>query len=69
MVIACLYVVDGVCSGFPAEVADALISTEDYEATGGPIFWKPLLSSGTLPPGSLMFLASSLPGGFFSASF
>ena len=60
MVVSCDYVVDGVRSGLFAEMADALVSFEDDEASCCPIFRESRFASCWLPCSLMLFASSEL---------
>lgn len=61
MVVALNDVVDGVCSCVSADVADAVIPLENYQASGGPVLWESCLACASLPL-LLVFTASAFIG-------
>lgn len=54
VIVACFDVVDGVCSCVSADVADAFVSLEHYQASSAPVFRKPCLAAAPLPGWSLV---------------
>lgn len=69
MVVACDEVVYRVCPGFPADVADSLITFEDDESSCLPVPGEALPAGGVLPGGELMLFASSSGCGIPPACF